>query len=171
MAENTIVIFLSDHAEAFGEHGEFFHTNCFWIEGIRVPLMISIPEKLKKNFSREQLENLTENTKNYVANLDIFPTLVEMLHITTSKQFDGQSLLQPPGCTFIFSTQGLSDDEFTKIDRKSGMKFTFDNTKHRRYISNLKENENEEKYEEYPLDSPYATERVFQNLLIENMRS
>lgn len=157
LTDNTIVIFLSDHAEAFGEHGDFFHTTIFWIEGIRVPLMIHIPDHLKSRFSPQQLATLSKNTERYVANIDLFPTILEMYGVTSPKVIDGQSLFQiPEKDNLIFSTMNIGDNKFTMIDRYSFEKYTFDNRKMLRYISNLKDDEREMTYKSIPLDSTYT---------------
>lgn len=40
---NTIVIFLADHGEGFGEHGDFFHGWSLFDELLRMPLIVSGP--------------------------------------------------------------------------------------------------------------------------------
>ncbi|MCG3172982.1 MAG: hypothetical protein GMKNLPBB_01154 [Myxococcota bacterium] len=42
-AGNAILIISSDHGEAFGEHGVFFHSSNLYEEQVRVPLWISFP--------------------------------------------------------------------------------------------------------------------------------
>jgi arylsulfatase A-like enzyme len=42
-ADRTIVIFTSDHGEAFGEHGMWRHGFELWDELVRVPLVIHVP--------------------------------------------------------------------------------------------------------------------------------
>ena len=46
MAEKTILIFTSDHGEAFGEHGYFLHRNDLYRESIHVPLIIWAPGRV-----------------------------------------------------------------------------------------------------------------------------
>lgn len=43
LMKNTIVVFTSDHGEAFGEHGTRFHGLSLWEHQIHVPLMIYVP--------------------------------------------------------------------------------------------------------------------------------
>ncbi len=38
---NTLVVITSDHGESFGEHGMYTHRNALYLEGIRVPLILS----------------------------------------------------------------------------------------------------------------------------------
>ncbi len=40
MLSNTIIVVVSDHGEAFGEHGNYFHGNSLFQEEVHVPLII-----------------------------------------------------------------------------------------------------------------------------------
>jgi len=128
---------LSDHAEAFGEHNELFHTRIFWIEGIRTPTIIYIPKNISKYFTKTQLESLKNNTEKYTENTDIFPTILDFMNISTNKKIDGESLLAPLQKRYIFSTITAADTKFTYIDRFIGVKYTFDTRKNLIYISNI----------------------------------
>ena len=152
--QNTIIIFFSDHAEGFGNHRQLFHTFVFWIEGIRTPLMIHIPEKLEKNFDPKQLEQLRKNSARYVGNIDIFPTIIELLDINISKKLDGRSLLQDDD-GYIFSTMTYDDKKFTYVGRLTGEKFTFDNEKMKIYHSCLHTDPKELHFEEYDASTKY----------------
>lgn len=46
MSANTVVVIASDHGEAFGEHGLFFHQNALYRELIHVPLIFWWPGHL-----------------------------------------------------------------------------------------------------------------------------
>jgi glucan phosphoethanolaminetransferase (alkaline phosphatase superfamily) len=137
LLEKTIIFYFSDHAEGFGNHGELFHTRVFWIEGIRTPLMIYVPKGLNSKFKKDELDLLRENSKRYVANVDIFPTILDMLDIDSKNKLDGHSLIKKIKDEYIFSTISPSDSKFTYINRVTGQKFTFDNEKKKVYISNL----------------------------------
>lgn len=43
---NLLVIITSDHGESFGEHGIIEHRNSLYLEQVRVPLILRMPEKL-----------------------------------------------------------------------------------------------------------------------------
>ncbi len=92
--DNTIIVSTADHAEAFYEHGEFFHGKTFWQEGINVPFFIHIPKPLKQYFSLQELQNLEDNRKKFVSNVDVFATLIDVMGLQSTKQVDGESLLQ-----------------------------------------------------------------------------
>ena len=46
LAENTLLVVVSDHGEFFGEHGLYLHKNALFIEGIHVPMLLVWPGHL-----------------------------------------------------------------------------------------------------------------------------
>ena len=68
--DKTLIIFISDHGEAFLEHGRVCHSNSVYAEEINVPLIIRYHELLKKG----QVES-------YAQHIDIFPTVLHALNI------------------------------------------------------------------------------------------
>ena len=80
LAENTLIIFTSDHGEMLGAHG-MREKNVFYEESSHIPLMIKMPTEIKK-----------ETTVNgYVSNVDLFATIMDYLKIGKYKS-DGESL-------------------------------------------------------------------------------
>jgi len=80
--ENTLIVFTSDHGEAFGEHLNFLHNDLFW-ETLHVPLIIVYPKVLPKNIKIKQVVRLT----------DIMPTVFEIIGIKKNIFMQGESLL------------------------------------------------------------------------------
>ncbi len=81
MAENTIVILLSDHGYSLGEK-KHWHKFGLWETDTRIPLVIRHPEK-----------SFCENVLSPVSTLDIFPTVLEMTGIGAPKFPDGRPYL------------------------------------------------------------------------------
>ena len=80
--DNTIVIFMSDHGEALGDHGLLLK-GCRFYEGlVRVPLIISRPGHFLEGARRGALVEL----------LDIAPTLLELAGLSIPKRMQGKSL-------------------------------------------------------------------------------
>lgn len=79
--EHSIFIFLSDHGEAFWEHGSRGHGLDVFDEVVRVPLMIRIP-----GMSGRRIPDVVEL-------VDILPTVADLFAITPAGQLDGNSLL------------------------------------------------------------------------------
>jgi len=85
-AENTIIMFVSDHGDMLGERGLWFKMNFF--EGsARVPLMICAPQMPARC------------VKTPVSTLDVLPTLAELAGIDMAEIMpwtDGRSLVSAP---------------------------------------------------------------------------
>ena len=81
LAENTIVIFTSDHGDQLLEHG-VHGKNVFFESSVHVPLMISFP----KHIHPGEYDNL-------VMSIDVLPTLFEMLGLEKPYHCHGHSLV------------------------------------------------------------------------------
>jgi arylsulfatase A-like enzyme len=81
LAENTIVVFASDHGEMLGSHG-MREKNVFYEESARVPLMIRYPKEI---ISGTVVDNL-------VSNLDLFSTILDYTGVDKEIESDGKSL-------------------------------------------------------------------------------
>ena len=82
LAENTIVVFTSDHGYHMGEHGHWQKTTLFE-NATRVPLIISGPGVIDKGKSTDGLAEL----------VDVYPTMTELAGLTTPKSVSGKSLV------------------------------------------------------------------------------
>lgn len=82
LAENTIVVFTSDHGYHVGEHGLWQKMSLFE-ESARVPLVIAAPGK----------PTAGQVAHSPVSQVDIFPTLAELCGVTPPENLQGQSLV------------------------------------------------------------------------------
>ena len=82
LAENTIIVFTSDHGYHVGEHG-LWQKQSLFEESARVPLLIVAPGKAKKNVRSESL----------VSHVDLFPTLADLCGVAKPTNLQGQSLV------------------------------------------------------------------------------
>lgn len=87
-ASNSILILSSDHGEEFrdrhpGDPGGWFHARTLYEELIRVPLVLSLPER---PFAGRVVEEP-------VGLIDLVPTILDVLGIDGFGQFEGRSLL------------------------------------------------------------------------------
>ncbi len=80
LADNTLVIFTSDHGEMLGAHG-MREKNVFYEESAHIPLLIRFPNQIKKNTV----------VNGYVSNVDLFATIFDYLKADKQKS-DGTSL-------------------------------------------------------------------------------
>lgn len=81
--ENTVIVFMSDHGEALGDHG-LAHKGARFFDGLsRVPLIWSWPGHFKSGLVSDALVGL----------LDVAPTLLEIADIPVPESMQGKSLL------------------------------------------------------------------------------
>jgi arylsulfatase A-like enzyme len=79
---NTIIVFTSDHGEAFFDHNNILHEDLY-PETLRVPLILVYPKGLPQNKKVSQLVRL----------IDIMPTILELVGIKIDNPMQGSSLL------------------------------------------------------------------------------
>lgn len=84
LLKNTIVIINSDHGEEFMEHGGMGHGATLYREQLHVPLFILPPGGI--DMERSIIPSP-------VRNIDILPTILDMLNIEPAADIDGVSLL------------------------------------------------------------------------------
>jgi uncharacterized sulfatase len=80
LAENTVIVFWSDHGYHLGEHGLFFKQSCFE-ESCRVPMIICAPGMAAGKSSPRLVELL-----------DLYPTLADLTGVTPTPGLQGASL-------------------------------------------------------------------------------
>jgi arylsulfatase A-like enzyme len=83
LAENTLVVIGSDHGEAFRERGLEGHARALYRETTEVPFLISFPFKLESGIVVSSRSR----------NVDIWPTILELVGIDPLEDVDGRSLM------------------------------------------------------------------------------
>lgn len=83
LADNTIVVFWSDHGYHLGEHGGVWQKRTLFEESARAPLLIRLPGA----------EGNGRPCRRVVEFVDLYPTLVEAAGLTAPEGLDGRSLL------------------------------------------------------------------------------
>jgi arylsulfatase A-like enzyme len=82
LADDTAIVVMADHGEAWGEHNRtFFHGQDLFDEQLRVPLIIAVPGQAPKVFDDR------------VALYDVGPTLLDMVGAAPPRSMRGRSLL------------------------------------------------------------------------------
>ena len=79
-AENTMIIFTSDHGEMLGENRQWGKSG-WWDSSFRIPLIINVP-----NTSPKMLDAFTES-------VDIAPTILDWIEGEIPQDWNGQSLM------------------------------------------------------------------------------
>lgn len=83
LADNTVLVFASDHGESLGEHQESSHGFFIYQEGVHVPLIFVTPLKEYQGLVHRGVVRL----------VDIMPTLMEMAGMDIPAEVQGDSLL------------------------------------------------------------------------------
>ena len=79
-ADNTMIIFTSDHGEMLGEN-KLWGKSGWWDSSFRIPLIINVP-----NTSPKMLDTFTES-------VDIAPTILDWIEGEIPQDWNGQSLI------------------------------------------------------------------------------
>ncbi|MGH9334374.1 MAG: sulfatase family protein, partial [Vicinamibacteria bacterium] len=82
IADETLVVFLSDHGEEFLDHGGHFHEENVYGELVNVPLIMRWPSALPAGRSVDETVQL----------LDLAPTVLDLAGIAIPERMQGQSL-------------------------------------------------------------------------------
>jgi len=88
---NTILIFTSDHGEAFFEHGNWTHGLDIYNEVIKVPLIVYIP-----NTSPQEITKFSQG-------IDLMPTILKLVGLPVPDQVQGINLFGKEYNKFIIS--------------------------------------------------------------------
>jgi arylsulfatase A-like enzyme len=107
--ENTILAVVSDHGEAFYEHGHPTHGTSLFEEQVRSLMMVRFPG---------QPGRVVDNP---VSLMDLAPSLIRRLGLTEHGNFQGRSDIFEPGYSaagrpFHFTIQGLTDEDGILVD-------------------------------------------------------
>ncbi len=80
--EDSLIIFLADHGESFGEHDYYGHGRRLYNSGVHVPLIVKLPGSQEKN---------TGINRN-VSLLDVAPTVLSWLNFSVPEDMEGEDL-------------------------------------------------------------------------------
>jgi arylsulfatase A-like enzyme len=81
--DRTVVVFNADHGEMLGDHGLLFKGSYMYDAVVRTPLIVRAPGKVQAGSVRSDL----------VEEVDVMPTLLELLGVAAPSGVQGQSLL------------------------------------------------------------------------------
>lgn len=97
--DRTVIVYTSDHGEAFREHGQMGHTFSIFDEEIHVPGFIDAPAGI---LTREQEQHLASKRDAYTFHVDIAPTILDLMGLWDDpavsrykEKMLGTSLLRP----------------------------------------------------------------------------
>ena len=76
--KNTVIVYTSDHAEAFREHGQMGHTFSIFDEEVHVPAWIDAPPG---TLTDEEIKNLRDKRDEYLFHVDVAPTVLDLIGV------------------------------------------------------------------------------------------
>ncbi len=97
LADSTIVAFWGDHGEGI-PHGKRFLTE----HGLRVPLLLHVPERLRGQIQLPGAAPPTGTTANPVSLMDLGPTMLDLAGVEIPRWMEGRSFLGPHAATREF---------------------------------------------------------------------
>jgi arylsulfatase len=102
--ESSLIVLTADHGESFGEHGNWTHGRSLYDAEIHIPLIIKYPN-----------QSAGERVTRPAQAIDILPTILDALGISTDAPFAGGSLLQPgvdPAFAFWRESQAARTEDW-----------------------------------------------------------
>jgi len=93
LVASTLIIITADHGDNLGEHGLLFHRWCLYDTLVKVPLFIKLPKDVQGGGGGRE--------EGLVQNVDIFPTIVDMLEGKVSHPDHEQLLAQLQGNSLL----------------------------------------------------------------------
>lgn len=100
VADNTIVVFVSDHGDILGSH-HVFNKGCLLEEALRIPLIFWCPKKLRPSVNTRQVAQL----------IDVMPTLLDVCGMSVPDHVQGRSL-----APILSGERDALDEDFAFIE-------------------------------------------------------
>ncbi|MEI9941442.1 MAG: sulfatase-like hydrolase/transferase [Pseudomonadota bacterium] len=99
VGKHTVIVYTSDHAEAFREHNQMGHTFSIFDEEIHVPAWIDAPPG---TLTADEAQSVREKQHEYVFHVDLAPTILDLMGVDQDPgiaeyqaRMPGHSLLRP----------------------------------------------------------------------------
>jgi arylsulfatase A-like enzyme len=119
-AENTLIVFSSDHGDQLFEH-HINGKNCFFESSVRVPFMVSLPGRIKPGRYDQMIETV-----------DLVPTLLEFTGVPEPRDCQGRSfapLIADMGRTYTPHTEVFSENIIPEVITSGKMDLPFEKGK------------------------------------------
>lgn len=98
LADETLIVVMSDHGEEFLEHDWVLHGKTLYQEVLHIPLIMSGP-----GIERGMIDST------YVGQFDLLPTLLSWADVEYSSYFDGTDILNGMGGDRVIPSSGTSN--------------------------------------------------------------
>ena len=106
LTDRSVIVFLSDHGEAFGEHGRFGHSTTVYQEMMHVPLSFRLPRGCEAS---------PQHRPEIISLADVMPTLLDLYGLDLPDTMQGRSRLgllagEPEGTPSYAVSRSRGDD-------------------------------------------------------------
>ena len=105
--DTSLIILVSDHGEEFLDHGGWEHGVTLYEEQLHVPLIVKLPGGASAG---RRIDAIARQ-------VDVVPTILELLGIAPPAALDGASLLRPRGRA-SFAHLSLQDRQLRSVNRR-----------------------------------------------------
>jgi len=107
--ENSLIVFLADHGESFGEHNYYGHGRRLYNSGLHVPLVLKLPKD----------KSAGDETDWNVSLMDVAPTILSLLGFPVPEEMDGKNLFEHKDKRVLFfeTYKGAVHSEKSEIFR------------------------------------------------------
>lgn len=127
--DNTIVVVTSDHGFWYGEHGLSNERRLAYEEGLRIPMLIRYPKRIRAGLRPDQM----------VLSIDVAPTMLELAGIEPPRNLQGRSLApildgENPDWRSSFLIEYYSDTVFERIFKMGYKAVRTDRYKYIQYV-------------------------------------
>ena len=99
LGRRTVIVYTSDHAEAFREHGQMGHTFSIFEEETHVPMWIDAPPG---TLTDDEIRALQQKRDAFLFHIDLAPTILDLMGVGSApglakyrERMHGHSLLRP----------------------------------------------------------------------------
>jgi len=89
-AENTVIVFVSDHGQMLGEHN-LWRESVLFEEALRIPLIVALPEGIAEKVVEGG--GASGRCERLVELVDLYPTLAELCGLPIAGNLEGSSLV------------------------------------------------------------------------------
>ncbi len=98
--EDSLIIFVADHGEGFGEHNYYGHGRILYNSTLHIPLIVKLPGNADSNSAVERNVSL----------MDVAPSILSCVNIPVPEEMEGEDLFEPTSSNrvFYFETYGGS---------------------------------------------------------------
>lgn len=110
LSDRTIIVLAADHGEEFGEHANEGHAKDLYGEVIQTPLVVRLPFEIRPGIVVETASR----------NVDIWPTLFDLLGMPAPAESDGRSLVPDVTAAVAGSPPRETGPVFAHLDRAWG---------------------------------------------------